>query len=31
VGLDRLVMMRYGIDNIREFNGCDLRFLDQFR
>lgn len=31
VGLDRLVMMRYGINDIRLFNGCDLRFLEQFR
>jgi phenylalanyl-tRNA synthetase alpha chain len=31
VGLDRLVMMRYGIDDIRAFNGCDLRILEQFR
>lgn len=31
VGLDRLVMMRYGIDDIRLFHGADLRFLSQFR
>jgi phenylalanyl-tRNA synthetase alpha chain len=31
VGLDRLVMMRYGIDDIRSFNGGDLRFLSQFK
>ena len=30
VGLDRLVMMRYGIDDIRLFHSCDLRFLNQF-
>lgn len=30
VGLDRLVMMRYGIDDVRLFHGCDLRFLRQF-
>ena len=31
VGLDRLVMMRYGIDDVRLFHGADLRFLRQFR
>ncbi len=30
LGLTRLVMMRYGIDNIRLFLGNDLRFLGQF-
>lgn len=30
VGLDRLVMMRYGIDDIRLFHSADLRFLNQF-
>jgi phenylalanyl-tRNA synthetase alpha chain len=30
VGLDRLVMMRYGIDDIRLFRSADLRFLSQF-
>ncbi len=29
-GLDRLVMLRYGIDDIRHFLGADLRFLEQF-
>lgn len=29
-GLDRLVMMRYGVDDIRHFLGGDLRFLEQF-
>lgn len=29
-GLDRLVMSRYGIDDIRTFLGGDLRFLEQF-
>ncbi len=29
-GLDRLVMMRHGIDDIRHFMGGDLRFLEQF-
>jgi len=31
VGLDRLVMMRYGIDDVRLFHSADLRFLQQFR
>ena len=31
IGLDRLVMMRYGVDDIRLFHGGDLRFLEQFR
>ncbi len=31
MGLDRLVMMRYGIDNIRHFHGADLRFISQFK
>lgn len=30
LGLDRLAMMRYGIDDIRLFHGGDLRFLEQF-
>ncbi|MPZ66412.1 MAG: phenylalanine--tRNA ligase subunit alpha [Pseudonocardiaceae bacterium] len=30
VGLDRLVMMRYGIDDVRLFHSADLRFLGQF-
>jgi len=30
IGLDRLVMMRYGIDDIRLLRGADLRFLTQF-
>jgi phenylalanyl-tRNA synthetase alpha chain len=30
VGLDRLVMMRYGIDDIRLMHSADLRFLSQF-
>lgn len=30
LGLDRLVMMKYGIDDIRHFHGGDLRFLAQF-
>lgn len=31
LGLDRLVMMRYGIEDIRHFHGGDLRFISQFR
>ena len=30
LGLDRLVMMRYGIDDIRYFHSGNLRFLNQF-
>ena len=30
IGLDRLVMMRYGVDDVRMFHGADLRFLKQF-
>ncbi|MFZ4648622.1 MAG: phenylalanine--tRNA ligase subunit alpha [Patescibacteria group bacterium] len=29
-GLNRLVMLKYGIDDIRLFNGGDIRFLEQF-
>ena len=31
IGMDRLVMMRYGIDDVRLFHSADLRFLHQFR
>ena len=31
IGLDRLVMMRYGVDDVRLFHSADLRFLEQFR
>ena len=31
IGLDRLVMMRYEIDDVRLFRSADLRFLGQFR
>ena len=31
IGLDRLVMMRYGVSDVRLFRGADLRFLNQFR
>ena len=30
LGLDRLVMMKYGIDDVRHIHGGDLRFLKQF-
>ncbi|MFC2071601.1 phenylalanine--tRNA ligase subunit alpha [Chloroflexota bacterium] len=30
IGIDRLPMLRYGIDDIRLFYGGDLRFLKQF-
>ncbi len=30
MGLTRLTMMKYGIDDIRLFNSGDLRFLEQF-
>ncbi len=26
IGLDRLVMMRYGVDDVRLFHSADLRF-----
>jgi len=31
LGLDRLVMMRYGIDDIRHLHAGDLRFQEQFK
>ena len=31
LGLDRLVMMKYGIDDIRYLNSGDLRFNHQFQ
>jgi phenylalanyl-tRNA synthetase alpha chain len=31
LGLSRLVMLRYGIDDIRHLMGADVRFLEQFR
>ncbi|MFZ4714027.1 MAG: phenylalanine--tRNA ligase subunit alpha [Bacteriovoracaceae bacterium] len=31
LGLDRLVMMKYGIDDIRHLHGADLRFISQFK
>jgi phenylalanyl-tRNA synthetase alpha chain len=30
VGLDRLVMMRYGIDDVRMIHSADLRWLEQY-
>lgn len=30
VGIDRLVMMKYGIDDIRLFQSGDIKFLEQF-
>jgi phenylalanyl-tRNA synthetase alpha chain len=31
LGLDRLVMVRYGIEDVRHFHKGDLRFLEQFK
>jgi len=31
MGLDRLVMLRFGIDDIRNIHGADLRFINQFK
>ena len=31
IGLDRLVMMRYGVDDVRYFHSGDLRFLKEFK
>lgn len=31
IGLDRLVMMRHGVTDVRLFHSADLRFLSQFR
>jgi phenylalanyl-tRNA synthetase alpha chain len=30
LGIDRMVMMKYGVNDIRAFAGNDLRFLGQF-
>lgn len=30
IGLTRLAMMKYGVDDIRHFHGGDVRFLEQF-
>jgi phenylalanyl-tRNA synthetase alpha chain len=29
-GLERLTMLRYGVDDLRQFFAGDLRFLKQF-
>jgi len=31
IGIERIAMMRHGIDDIRLFYGSDLRFLEQFQ
>lgn len=31
IGLDRLIMMRFGIDDVRLFHSADLRFISQFK
>jgi len=31
LGIDRLVMLRYGVEDLRHFMGGDLRFLRQFQ
>jgi len=31
LGIERVTMMRHGVDDIRLFYGGDLRFLEQFR
>ncbi len=30
IGLERVAMLKYNIDNIRDFYNNDLRFLNQF-
>jgi len=30
LGIERIVMIKYGIDDIRNFYANDLRFLEQF-
>lgn len=30
IGIERLLMMKYGVDDMRAFNGNDLRFLKKF-
>ena len=30
LGIERLVMMKHGVDDIRVFNSNDLRFLKKF-
>ena len=29
-GLNRLAMLKYNINDVRLFNSCDLKFLEQF-
>jgi phenylalanyl-tRNA synthetase alpha chain len=31
VGIERLAMLKYGVDDIRKFFQSDVSFLDQFR
>jgi len=31
IGLDRIIMLQYGIDDIKRIYTNDLRFLNQFR
>jgi len=30
IGIERVAMLKYGIDNIRNFYNDDIRFLSQF-
>jgi len=30
MGIDRLVMMKYGIEDVRHFHSANLKFLRQF-
>jgi phenylalanyl-tRNA synthetase alpha chain len=30
MGIDRLVMMKYGIEDVRHFESANLKFLRQF-
>ncbi len=30
LGIERIVMIKYGVDDIRHFYANDLRFLEQF-
>ncbi|MGH8456083.1 MAG: phenylalanine--tRNA ligase subunit alpha, partial [Stenotrophobium sp.] len=31
MGVERLAMLRYGVDDLRKFFDNDVRFLEQFR
>jgi phenylalanyl-tRNA synthetase alpha chain len=31
MGIDRLVMMKYGIEDVRHFESANLKFLRQFK